>query len=108
MGTEKNVSSISIDVCRRTVIVKDHSGDSRTIECETTKQFLNAMKIISLTGGFRRKCVNMKSHWGHLLSAHPKIFLTIVKIMMGMNIEYDANAFTTFFEVKKGIRIKIK
>lgn len=47
MGTEKNVSSISIDVCRRTVIVKDHSGDSRIIECETTKQFLNAMKIIA-------------------------------------------------------------
>ena len=68
----------------------------------------NALKIISLTRGFimtRRKCVNIKSNWGHLLSTHPKIFLTVAKIMMGMNIEYDANAFTTFFEVKKGIRI---
>ena len=51
----------------------------------------------------RRKCTYMRSHWSHLLFAHPKIFLIVAKIMMEIDFEYDGNVFTTF-EVKEGTR----
>ena len=57
---------------------------------------VNAIKILETTRDFimrKRKHRNMKYHWGHLLLIHPKIFLTVAKIMMGMNIEYDDNDF---------------
>ena len=65
---------------------------------------LNAMKIIRITRRFimrRRKCPYMKSHWGHLLLGHPKIFVIVAKIMMEIDVEYDDNVFTTFV-VKEG------
>lgn len=71
---------------------------------------INAIKIITITRGFimrRRKRRNMKYHWGHLLLSHPKIFLTVAKIMMGINIEYHDTDFTELIKKiknKKGVR----
>jgi len=45
MGTE-HVSSILINICKRTVIVLGNEGDTRVIECETVNEFMNVLKII--------------------------------------------------------------
>jgi len=45
MGNE-HVSSILVDICKRTVIVLGNEGDTRVIECETVNEFMNVLKII--------------------------------------------------------------
>ena len=67
---------------------------------------IKAMKIITITRGFimrRRKRSNMKYQWCHLLLVHPKIYLIVAKIMMGINIEYDDTDSTELFKKYKGV-----
>tara|TARA_R100001480_G_scaffold59751_1_gene72452 strand:- start:676 stop:894 length:219 start_codon:yes stop_codon:yes gene_type:complete len=45
MGNE-HVSSILVDICKRTVIILGNEGDTRVIECETVNEFMNVLKII--------------------------------------------------------------
>ena len=41
------VESIVIDVCKKTILLHSDEGSSKTVECDTTEQFMNVVKVIT-------------------------------------------------------------
>ena len=43
------VDGIVIDVCAKTFLLKSDEGNSKTVTCETTEEFMNVMKVVTDT-----------------------------------------------------------
>ena len=41
------VDGIVIDVCSKTFLLKSEEGNSKTVTCETTEEFMNVMKVVT-------------------------------------------------------------
>ena len=41
------VDGIVIDVCAKTFLLKSYEGNSKTVTCETTEEFMNVMKVVT-------------------------------------------------------------
>jgi len=41
------VDGIVIDVCAKTFLLKSDEGNSKTVTCETTEEFMNVMKVVT-------------------------------------------------------------
>ena len=41
------VESIVIDVCKKTILLHSDEVSSKTVECDTTEQFMNVVKVIT-------------------------------------------------------------
>ena len=45
MSTEAHVEGVVIDVCTRSFLLLSDNGEERWIECNTTEEFMNVMKV---------------------------------------------------------------
>ena len=43
------VESIVIDVCKKTILLHSDEGSSKTVECDTTEQFMNVLELVRAT-----------------------------------------------------------
>ena len=41
------VDGIVIDVCAKTFLLKSDEGNSMSVTCETTEEFMNVMKVVT-------------------------------------------------------------
>jgi hypothetical protein len=41
------VESILVDICKKTIFLTSDEGSSKTVQCDTTEQFMNVMKVVT-------------------------------------------------------------
>ena len=46
-ATQECVQGIVIDVCSRSFLLLSDQGNERLVECETTKEFMNVLEVVT-------------------------------------------------------------